>query len=203
MICKCLPIKKILPHEFSNFITLNNKSVLKFNIVLKIIMKKYILLFIIILMTKSCGVYNFTGTTGKISAKTFQVNFFRNNASIVQPGIDRTFTQRLQNLIQNQTNLSLTSAMGDLVYEGEITDYAVSPMAATANQGTAQNRLTITVNVRFLNKKNDKENFEKSFNFFYDFAGNSQLSNSVLNKAIDEIFERITQDVFNESLAKW
>jgi hypothetical protein len=43
----------------------------------------------------SCSVYNFTGT-GKIDAKTFQVNFFRNNATIVQPGIDRIFTQRLQ-----------------------------------------------------------------------------------------------------------
>lgn len=165
-------------------------------------MKKYILLLLLAFITKGCGVYNFTGT-GKIDAKTFQVNFFRNNASIVQPGIDRTFTQRLQNLIQNQTNLSLTSSMGDLVYDGEITGFNVSPMAATANQGTAQNRLTITVNVRFTNKKVEKENFDKSFSFFYDYPANSQLVGATLTKAVDDIFERITQDIFNESLAKW
>ena len=44
----------------------------------------------------SCSVkYNFTGT-GKIDAKTFQVNYFQNMADIVEPGIERTFTQKLQ-----------------------------------------------------------------------------------------------------------
>lgn len=69
-----------------------------------------------------CSVYNFTGT-GKIDAKTFQVNYFQNNAPLIEPGIERTFTQRLQNLIQNQTNLNLVSTGGDLIYEGEIVDY--------------------------------------------------------------------------------
>ncbi len=64
-------------------------------------------------------IYNFTGT-GKIDAKTFQVNYFQNSAELIEPGIERTFTQSLQNLIQNQTNLSLTNSGGDLVYEGEI-----------------------------------------------------------------------------------
>jgi hypothetical protein len=158
--------------------------------------------FILAILLNSCGVYNFTGTK-KIDAKTFQVNFFRNNAPIVQPGIERTFTQRLQNLIQNQTNLSLTNTGGDLVYDGEITDFRVSPMAATADQRAAQNRLTITVNVRFTNKKNEKESFEKPFSFFYDYPGGVQPVGSTLNAALEEIFERITQDIFNESLAKW
>lgn len=165
-------------------------------------MKKILILFIIVSLINSCGVYNFTGT-GKIDAKTYQVNFFRNNASIVQPGIDIAFTQRLQNLIQNQTNLNLIGAQGDLVYEGEITNYTVTPMAATANQGAAQSRLSITVNVRFTNKKTDKDSFEKQFSFFRDFAGNEQPIGATLNGYVDTIFERITQDIFNESLAKW
>ncbi len=162
----------------------------------------YLLLLFVALTINSCGIYNFTGT-GQIDAKTFQVNYFQNNAPLVQPGIERTFTLKLQDLIQNQTNLNLASSNGDLLYEGEITSYSISPMSATAAQTAAQNRLTITINVRFVNKKKDADNFEKPFSFYYDYPGDQQLIGSNLSSALDIIFERITQDVFNESLAKW
>jgi len=150
----------------------------------------------------SCSVYNFTGT-GKINAKTFQVNYFQNTAELIEPGIERTFTQRLQEIIQNQTNLNLTNTNGDLIYEGEITSYRISPMTATADQRAAQNRLSITVNVRFVNRNKEEDNFEKPFSFFYDYSGTEQLVGGQLSTALDEIFTRITQDIFNESLAKW
>jgi hypothetical protein len=163
---------------------------------------KYILILVVAATFSSCNVYNFTGT-GKIDAKTFQVNFFQNNADLIEPGIDRDFTLALQDLIQNQTNLNLTSEAGDLVYEGEIIDYRTTPMTATADQQAAQNRLTIRVRVRFTNKKKESDDFEKTFEFYKDYAGTQQLVGSSLNAAIKEIFDRITQDIFNESLAKW
>ena len=163
---------------------------------------KYLLLFSTLLSLTSCRIYNFTGT-GKIDAKTFQVNYFQNNAPLVQPGIERTFTLKLQDLIQNQTNLNLTSSNGDLLYEGEITGYTITPMSATAAQTAAQNRLTITINVRFVYNNKESDNFEKPFSFYYDYPGDQQLIGSNLTAALDVIFERITQDIFNESLAKW
>ena len=153
-------------------------------------------------LLNGCGVYNFTGT-GKIDAETFQVNYFQNNAELIEPGIERTFTLELQDIIQNQTNLNLTSQGGDLLYEGEIVEYRITPMTATADQRAAQNRLTSAVMVRFVNRKKEDDNFEKRFSFFYDFDANEQLVGSQLTAALDVIFERITQDVFNESLAKW
>ncbi|WP_166920340.1 LptE family protein [Flavobacterium poyangense] len=158
--------------------------------------------FISLFLLSGCSVYNFTGT-GKIDAETFQVNFFQNNAALIEPGIDRDFTLTLQDLIQNQTNLNLVSTGGDLVYEGEIVDYRITPMTATADQQAAQNRLTIRINVRFTNKKKEADDFERTFEFYKDYAGDQQLIGSALNSAIKEIYERITQDIFNESLAKW
>lgn len=157
---------------------------------------------VISLVVNSCGVYNLTGT-GQIDAETFQVNYFQNNAELIEPGIERTFTLELQDIIQSQTNLNLTSEGGDLLYEGEIVEYRITPMTATADQRAAQNRLTIAVMVRFVNRKKEDDNFEKRFSFFYDFDANQQLVGSQLTTALDVIFERITQDVFNESLAKW
>lgn len=168
-------------------------------------MKRILIITLILATTfllNSCKYYNFTGT-GKIDAKTFQVNYFQNNAELIEPGIERDFTIALQELIQNQTNLSLTNTGADLLYEGEITGFRISPMTATADQRTAQNRLTFTVNVRFINNKKEEDNFEKSFSFFYDYPADRQLVGETLNLAKLEIFERITQDIFNASLAKW
>jgi hypothetical protein len=57
--------------------------------------------------------------------------------------------------------------------------------------------------VRFTNKNKEADNFEKRFSFFRDYQGSELPVGSTLNGYIEEIFERITQDVFNESLAKW
>ena len=156
---------------------------------------------------QSCGNYSFTGASIPLGTETFQVNFFENDAgndlgSIFEPGLDRDFTSSLQNILQNQTNLQLVSQDGDLVYEGEIIEYRVSPMTATSELTAAQNRLTVSVNVRFINVKNEEDDFENRFSFYYDYPAETQLIN-IKSEAHDIIFERLTQDIFNASLAKW
>ncbi|MET1258986.1 LptE family protein [Flagellimonas sp. DF-77] len=160
----------------------------------------------LVVFLNGCGFYNFSGaSTG--TAESFQVNFFQNYAdqtpgSTIEPQLDRDFTIALQDLITNLTSLNLTNSNGDLLYEGEIVEYRVSPMSATANQTAAQNRLTMSVNVRFFNKTKDDVDFERRFSFFFDFPG-TQLLESVKSEAHEVLFERITQDIFNASLADW
>jgi len=167
---------------------------------------KIVVALMIAFSINGCGIYNFTG--GNVgTAKTFQVNFFQNYASdnpgsTIEPGLDNTFTLALQDFIQNQTSLDLTNTNGDLIYEGEIVEFRVSPMSATAQQTAAQNRLTIGVNVRFYNTTKQDADFEKRFSFFYDYPADSMLD-SVKNDAFDAIFERILQDIFSASLADW
>lgn len=160
------------------------------------------LIALLLIVFQGCGVYSFTGAdTG--DAETFEVRQFQNNAELIEPGIDRTFTLNLQDLIQNQTNLSLTTRDGDLVYEGEITQYHISPMTATSDSRAAENRLTIGVNVRFTNKLDSDKDFERQFSFYYDYPGDQQPTGAILETAIDEIYEHITQEVFNSSLTDW
>ena len=164
-----------------------------------------LLLFSIIL--ESCGNYSFTGASIPEGTESFQVNFFENEAgnsmgSIFEPGLDRDFTIALQNILQNQTNLQLLSSDADLIYEGEIKEYRVSPMTSTSNLQASQNRLSVGVNVRFINIKKEEDNFERKFSFYFDYPAETQLLN-VKSEAHEIIFERITQDIFNASLAKW
>ncbi len=162
---------------------------------------------ILLFLIEACGIYSFTGASIPQGASTFQVNFFENQAgsrpgSTVEPGLDRDFTLALQDIILGQTNLNLVNSGGDLIYEGEIIEYSITPMTSTANLTAAQNRLTMIVNLRYSNTNNEEDDFESKFSFFYDFAADKQLYD-IQGQAHDEIFERITQNIFNETLAKW
>jgi hypothetical protein len=164
-------------------------------------------LFLYSVTNVSCGIYSFTGASIPVGAKTFQVNYFENKAgnrpgSTVEPGLDRDFTVALQDLILNRTNLSIVTNEGDLIFEGEITEYSVTPMSATAEITAAQNRLKISVALRYFNNLNEEDDFNKSYSFFYDFPADKQVFD-VKDSAHKEIFDRITQDIFNETLAKW
>ena len=169
--------------------------------------KKYYLLFCFSLTIISCGIYSFTGSSIPIGVETFQVNYFENTAggkpgSTVEPGLDRDFTIALQDLILNQTSLNLVNGGGDIIYSGEIIEFSVTPMAATAEIKAAQNRLTMAVMVSYENVLNENDNLEQKFSFYFDFPGNLQVFD-VKDAALKDIFDRITQDIFNETLAKW
>ena len=169
--------------------------------------KQILIIVVISLILVSCGIYSFTGSSIPVGVETFQVNYFDNTAggkpgSTIEPGLDRDFTIALQDLIVNQTSLNLVNEGGDIIYSGEIVEYSVTPMAATAEIKAAQNRLTMAVMVSYENVSNEDDNIEKRFSFYYDFPGNLQVYD-IKDSALEEIFERITQDIFNETLAKW
>ncbi|MFS4483822.1 LptE family protein [Hyunsoonleella sp. 2307UL5-6] len=164
---------------------------------------KYISILILAFSFFSCGFYSFTGASISSDTKTFQVNRFENNALLIEPGLDLTFRNTMIAILENQTNLNNVNSNGDIVYEGEITEYRISPTTSTAENTAAQNRLTITIKVHFFDKNDPEAEFDQNFSFFHDYEGTAQLSGAIKDTAIEEIFERITQDIFNASLAKW
>ncbi|WP_435578881.1 LptE family protein [Gilvibacter sp.] len=163
---------------------------------------QWVLLLAVSLSFNSCKYYSFTGADVG-NAKTFQVNFFQNQAAIIEPGIDLKFTNDLQDLIVNQTSLELVTSNADLTYEGEIVQYYIAPITATSQNTAAQNRLTISVQVRFYNKLDDTKDLQQRFSFYFDFDGDANLTGSRRDDVIDEIYLRLTQDIFNATLARW
>lgn len=164
---------------------------------------KLLVLFFSLALLSGCGYYSFTGISLPAGTTTYQVNYFQNNAPLIEPGIERTFTNMLADMIQNQTSLQLVTSGGDITYEGEITEYRISPTTATADNTAAQNRLTIGVRLRFYDKNNPDNDLNQQFSFFYDYPGTAQLTGAQQETAINEIFERITQDILNATLGKW
>lgn len=146
--------------------------------------------------------YSFTGGSIPEGAKTVSIAFFENNSALGPSTIGQTFSENLRDLFQSQTRLELVTVNGDLGYDGAITNYVIQPIAIQGNQTAAQNRLTITVKVNFVNQVQENKNFEQSFTRFADFSSSQDLS-SVEDDLIKEIFDQITQDIFNKTLGDW
>lgn len=162
----------------------------------------YLLLFPALFLMAGCGIYSFTGASISPDVKTVSIKYFPNNAPMVQPTLSRKFTEVLRDKFTSQTSLNMVSSNGDLNIEGEITGYSTDPVAIQGDQKAALQRLKITVNVRFTNKKDEKQNFESSFSRFADYDAQSRLSD-VEDGLIDQINEELAQDVFNKAVVNW
>ncbi len=156
-----------------------------------------------IVLTSSCRMsYSFTGASISPEVKTISIENFPNKAMLVVPTLSRNFTEALQAYFTSQTNLILVNSNGDLHLEGAITGYAVQPQAISGNEVAQLNRLTISVNVEFTNKFDEKQNFKSSFSRYLDYPSSQNLV-SVQDDLIQEINEQLVQDIFNKAVVNW
>lgn len=155
-----------------------------------------------LLFVSGCGVYSFTGASIPPEAKTVSVEYFPNKAQLVVATLSPEFTERLQDQFVNQTNLEMVERNGDLSLEGEITDYRTSPVAIQGDQTAALNRLTITVNVRFVNRFEPDKDFEQKFTQFIDYPSDEDL-NTIQGELIETLTEMLATDIFNKAVINW
>jgi hypothetical protein len=161
------------------------------------------ILFISLLAFNSCKVkYSLNGATIPIEAKTISVAFFANNTTLGTPSISQKFTEKLRDVVSTQTNLSLMKQNGDLQFDGAIIDYNVAPVSIQSNDLAANNRLTITVNVKYTNKFDASKNFEQNFSRFADFKASTSIS-SQEDVLLTEINRQLTEDIFNRAFNNW
>jgi hypothetical protein len=151
----------------------------------------------------SCKIsYTFTGANISADVKTFSVYYFPNRARLVNPTLSNDFTEKLKEKLLKQTSLKEEAENGDLVYEGQITDYSVRPMAIQKEDMAAQNRLTVTVRLKYTNNKDHTQDFDRTFSAFEDFSSSMSL-NDVESSIVPEILEKLLDDVFNATIANW
>ncbi len=142
------------------------------------------------------------GATIPIEAKTISVAFFTNNASLAPPTLAQNFTEKLRDMVSQQTSLALIKQNGDLSFEGYISDYNVAPVAIQSSDKAGSNRLTIVVNVKYFNKFDVTKNFEQTFSRFADYSSSQSLSSNE-SALIQEINRQLTEDIFNKAFNNW
>ena len=154
------------------------------------------------LVGHSCGIYSFSGASIPAEAKTVSVAYFPNHAQLINPMLSNDFSTALRDAMMNQTTLDVVDEGGDLAFEGEIIDYKTMPVAITASQTAAMNRLTITVKVRFSNRFDETKDFEQNFSHYEDYPSEQDL-NAVQDNLTAIIIEALVEDIFNKALVNW
>lgn len=152
---------------------------------------------------QNCKVkYSLNGATIPVEAKTVSVAFFPNNTTLGSPSLSQKFTEKLRDVVSTQTNLALMKQNGDLQFEGSIIDYNIAPVAIQSTDQAANNRLTISVSVKYTNRFDATKNFEQTFTRFADYQA-SQAISSVEADLISEINRQLTEDIFNKAFNNW
>jgi hypothetical protein len=159
--------------------------------------------FVLTVVLYACKIsYSFTGTNIPADVKTYSVFYFPNRAKLINPTLSNDFTEKLKSKLQKQTKLKEESESGDLLYEGQITEYEVRPMAIQKEDMAAQNRLTVSVRLKYTNNKDHEQDFDKTFSAYEDFSSSMSL-NDVESSIVPEILEKLIEDIFNATIANW
>ena len=147
-------------------------------------------------------IYSFPGTSIQPDVKTVTIDYFEYKALKVNPTLSNELTEALKDQFRKLTKLEEVDMDGDMEIAGEVTGYDVSAQAVTANEVAAQNRLTVSVKINFINRKYPEENFEKSFTAFSTYDSMQSLE-SVESSLTEEIVEKLVEDIFNATVAQW
>lgn len=156
-----------------------------------------------ILILTGCKVtYSFSGASISPSVHTVSIGYFQNRAPLVQPGLSQYITDALIDKCKGQTNLKFVTGLGDVNFDGEISDYNTRPLTVGADARAAMNRFTITVKVKFTNSVQPEFNYDQSFSRYQDYDSNIDLSR-VEKDLSDKIVEQIIEDIFNQAFVNW
>jgi hypothetical protein len=121
-----------------------------------------------------------------------------NKARYINPQLSPQLTDKLRQKINNQTGRTLVSGdNADYDISGSITDYSFTTAGVSASK-SATNRLTVTVQIKLLNRVDPNQSKEETVSRNFDFDANisiqqaeAQLNESIIKNLTDEIFNRL------------
>lgn len=134
--------------------------------------------------------------------KTVSIAEFQNQSEYVYAPLAIQFNQELKDMFIQQTRLQLVNSGGDLEISGEITGYNQYNQGVDASGYSSEVKLTLTVNVRYVNNTNHEEDFEQQFSAFQTYES-TQLLTAVQDRLIPLMIEDITEQIFNSTVANW
>ncbi|MDR2920211.1 MAG: LPS assembly lipoprotein LptE [Tannerella sp.] len=160
--------------------------------------------FLLFIGVVSCTIsYKFNGASIDYNVvKSISIKDFPNMASYTYAPLASEFTEALKDKFIRQTRLEIVRENGTLDLEGEITDYKSTSMAPKNDGFDSDNRITISIRVRFTNEVNPDEDFEQTFSAYRDFSSDKMLQ-EVEGQLSAEIVEEIVDQIYNATVANW
>lgn len=159
---------------------------------------------LVVLCLCACKVkFTFNGASIDYSkTKTIQIADFPIRSSYVWGPMGPMFNNELKDVFASHTKLIQVKRNGDLKIEGEITQYSQRNKSVSSEGYSAQTELTMTVNVRFTNTKDHKQDFERQFTSSKSYETTQSL-NSVQEELVTQMVKDLTDQIFNATVANW
>ncbi|MGA9213140.1 LptE family protein [Kaistella sp.] len=161
----------------------------------------------ILFILESC--YSFTGSSLSPETKTIQIREFPNNSALMNPNLSQQFSTDIQNRFLQRSGLKGTTEKPDILIEGEITNYSITPTTISSsvnapggNIQAAQNKLTITVKVHYENSVEPEKSFDKTYSDEAAFSSDLDI-NAIETSQVKVVNERIINKIFNDIVANW
>lgn len=167
-------------------------------------MKNLIFFLLAVLCLTGCTIsYKLNGASiDYTTTKTISFEDFPIKAQLVYAPLAVKFNDDLQKKYADQTRLSQVNNDGDLQLSGAITGYSLSAQSVKQDAMAGETRLTIKIKVKFVNKHNKTENFEKEFSAYRNFPA-TELLTDVQDSLCDEMVEELIEQIFNATVANW
>lgn len=147
--------------------------------------------------------YSMTGASISPDVKTYSVDYFQNKALLVVPYLSTLFTEKLNNYLRTKTSLKeMTDNNGDIRFEGQIVGYYQKPIDIQRDEVATNNRLTIEIQVKYTNTKDDKYDFNTRFSNYKDYSIDADFD-SIEESLINDILDKIIEDIYNKALVNW
>lgn len=163
----------------------------------------YLAIVTLVLLTACSVSYKFNGASiDYTTTKTIQIADFPIRSSYVWGPMGPIFNNQLKDVFANHTRLQQVKRNGDLVIEGEITQYSQRNKSVSSEGYSSQTELSMTVNVRFTNNANHAQDFERQFTAQSTYD-NTQSLNAVQEELVTQMVKEITDQIFNATVANW
>ncbi len=160
----------------------------------------------LLLLSAGCSVsYKFNGSSINYDkVKTISITDFPIKSEYVYAPLGTRFNEELKDIFVRQTRLQMLrpNQNADLQIDGEIVGYNQYNQAVAADGYSAETKLTITINVRFVNNTNHAEDFEQQFTAFRTYSSREPLT-AVQDGLIAEMTKEISEQIFNATVANW
>ncbi len=196
--------ENIFEREHDSYSGMNHKAKHTYRNNMAHLYSKVLAACVAVVLLAACSIsYKFNGASiDYTKTKTIQISDFPIRSSYVWGPMASIFNNKLKELYANNTRLIQVKRNGDMKIEGEITQYTQRNKAVTSEGSSAQTELSMTVNVRFTNNANHKDDFERQFSATSSY-GNTQSLTAVQEELVTQMVKEITDQIFNATVANW
>ena len=139
--------------------------------------------------------------------KQFYMPVMENKAPNAPINYATDLSEAIKSGVQNNTRLLLTDEENQpqVIIEGAVTNYLITPVALQEGDNSSSNRLTISASFKIYYTCTD-EKIDEEMNLvstrFIDFSSSEDIS-AIESQLLADINAQIVQDVINKLLSNW